>query len=325
MSDFLFAVNATAPVFLAVLLGYLLKRIGLLSVSLSGSLNKLVFRVFLPAMLFLNVYKIENLSTIEFPFIGYALGMTVMLFALGFLAVICFCKEKSKRGVLLQAIFRGNFALVGIPITTALFGEMGAMLATVLSAFLVPLFNLLAIVALSAFSSDKKFSLCSFAVKTAKNPLIISIALGFVALGVRALFVRFGISFRLTDITPLYNTLSSLSAVATPLALIALGGQFEFSAIASLRREITFGVLCRCVVVPLLGIGLAFLFPSLKGAHFAVFIAAFCTPVAVSSVPMAQEMDGDAPLAGQLVVFTTLISAFTIFFASYILKLIGIF
>ena len=325
MDNFLFAVNATLPICLTVLIGYFAKRVGLLSVSLAGSLNKLVFRLFLPAMLFLNVYKIESFAKIDFTFVWYAIGATLALFVLGFFAVILFTKENARRGVLLQATYRANFAFVGISLASSLFGESGAMMASVLSAFLIPLFNLLAIIALSVFSSENQFSMRSFLVSMAKNPPIISILLGFGALLLRAWLVQLGVTWRLSDVTPIYQTLTSLSVVATPLALVALGGQFEFSAIGALKKEILFGVGVRCLAVPVLTIGIAYLIGGFEGAHFATFVAAFCTPVAVSSVPMAQDMKGDATLAGQLVVFTTLFSAITVFLASYLLKVAGIF
>ena len=111
------------------------------------------------------------------------------------------------------------------------------------------------------------------------------------------------------------------------LALLVLGGQFEFSAVKELRREIIAGALMRNILAPILGIGCAFLFfrNQFSGAHFATFVALFATPVAVSSLPMAQEMGSDAELAGQYVVWTTLISALTIFFASMLLKSAGVF
>lgn len=325
MNELLFAVNATVPICLMVLIGYFAKRIGLLSQTLAGSINKLVFRLFLPAMLFLNVYKIESFADIDFTFVWYAIIATLVFFLLGLFAVLAFTKENAKRGVLLQAAFRANYAFVGISLASSLFGDKGAMMATVLSAFVIPLFNLLAIFALSFFSSEKRPSLKAFFVEMSKNPPIVSIAAGFLVLLVRALFVHFGIAFRLSDIEPIYKTLSSLSAVATPLALVALGGQFEFSAIGALKKEIIFGVCARCCVVPILSIGVAYLIGIFEGAHFATFVAAFCTPVAVSSVPMVQEMRGDVALAGQIVVWSTLCSAVTVFLASYLLKLAGIF
>ena len=325
MADLLFAVNATMPIVMLVAVGYILKRVGMLDGIVAKVLNKLVFRVFLPCMLFLNMYNISDLADIDFGFVLYAVAATLALFAIAFVAVIFFTKDNSKRGALVQAVFRANYALVGIPLATSLFGTEGAIAATVLSAFLIPVFNALAVIGLSVFSSGKKPSLKKILIGVVKNPLIQSIALGFVVLGIRAIFVRFGISFRLDDVEPVYKTISSLSSVATPLALLALGAQFELSAIPHLKKYIIFGVLARNLIVPLLGIGVAYFIGAFSGAHFATFVAVFCTPVAVSSVPMAQEMDSDVSLAGQLVIWSTLFSAISIFLSSYVLKLLGIF
>lgn len=325
MSDIIFAINATAPIVLMVLVGYFLKRIGLLEASVGKALNKLVFRVFLPAMLFLNMYKIESFADIDFTFVWYTLAATVILFGIAIPTVSFMTKENPKRGALLQSVFRANYALVGIPLATSLFGEKGSIMATVLSAFIVPVFNMLAVVGLCIFSPDKKPSVKKVLLGIVKNPLIQSIALGFVVLGIRAIFVRFGIEFRITDIEPVYKTLNNLSSVATPLALLVLGAQFELSAIPELKKYITFGVAVRNFIVPLIGIGTAYLIGCFEGAHFATFVAVFCTPVAVSSVPMAQEMDADVSLAGQLVIWSTVFSAISIFLASYLLKTLGVF
>ena len=125
MTDLLFAINATAPIVLMVVVGYLLKRLGMLDGGVAKVLNKLVFRVFLPAMLFLNMYKIQSLGDVDFGFVWYTLIATVLLFLLAVLAVIFFTKENDKRGALLQSVFRANYALVGIPLATSLFGEEG--------------------------------------------------------------------------------------------------------------------------------------------------------------------------------------------------------
>ena len=325
MTDFLFAVNATSPIVIMVLVGYFLKRIGMLDMGVAKVLNKLVFRVFLPAMLFLNMYKIESLADVDFGFVWYTIIATVILFLIAVGTVILFTKENAKRGALLQSVFRANYALVGIPLATSLFGAEGAIAATVLSAFIIPVFNSLAVIGLCIFSPDKKPSVKKILLGIAKNPLIQSIAVGFVALGIRAVFVRCGVAFRLTDIEPVYKTLNNLSSVATPLALLVLGAQFEMSAIPQLKKYIAFGVIARNLVVPAVGIAVAYFIGAFTGAHFATFVAVFCTPVAVSSVPMAQEMDADVSLAGQLVIWSTVFSAFSIFIASYILKVLGIF
>lgn len=328
MKSLLFALNAVTPIILLVVIGYWLKRIGYIKEAFIKSANKLVFHFFLPAMLFLNIYKIEDFAHME---LGYILYVAVVLLAV-FVGSIPLClavaKKRESVGALLQATFRSNYALIGIPLAQSLFGEEGAKVATLLSAVSITMFNILAVVSLTAFrAGGKKTSAKEILLDIVKNPLIQSIALGLAALGVRALFERWGVAFRLTDVEPVYKVLGYLSNMATPLALLVLGAEFEFSAIKGLRREIVFGTLMRTLIVPGVALGIAFLFfrGQFTGAHFAAFVAVFATPVAVSSVPMAQEMGGDVTLAGQLVVWTTLFSALSVFLAAFLLKSGGIF
>lgn len=340
MEDLLFALNATLPIIFTVAIGYALKRIGIMSAEFAKMANKLVFRIFLPVMLFMNVYGITDISTVDFDYVIFSLVAIVSVFALGIPAVMLTTKRGERRGALLQGMFRSNNALIGVPLAQALCPDDGVIVVSILTAFIIPIFNMLGVVSLSIFpSSDKtdensekgatrvKLYAKKILLGIAKNPLIWSIALGFVALGIRALLVNAGSSFRLSEIPMIWNTLKNLSALATPLALIALGGQFEFSVIGELRREIMVGTLTRDLIVPVLSLGVAVLAfrEHFSGAEFASMIAVLCTPVAVSSVPMAQEMGADSELAGQLVVFTTLFSALTIFASSYILKIIGVF
>jgi predicted permease len=328
MDSLIFALEAVLPIIITVAIGYLIKRLGFLSTDMAKVINKLVFRIFLPVMLFLNVYKIESLSDIDTGYIFYAVIATVAIFALSIPAVIFVTKKGDRRGALLQACFRSNYALIGIPLAELLFGQAGVSVATVLSAASIPLFNALAVISLSVFGDgEQKPSVKKILLGIVKNPLIQSIALGLVVLGIRALFVNFGIGFRLSEVKPIYTVLDYLSRLATPLALLVLGVQFEFSAVKELKREIFFGTLMRAFIVPVLGLGLAFVCfrQSFGGAQFAALVALFATPVAVSSVPMAQEMGADYRLAGQLVVWSTLLSAVTVFIASFLLKAAGVF
>ena len=328
MESLIFAFNAVSPIIFTVALGYILKKIGMMSKDFAKSANKLVFRVFLPAMLFLNVYGIDNLSLVNFGYVIYALASLLIIFGLAIPTVIILTKHKSRRGALLQSVFRSNYALIGIPLASSLFPGEGAAVATLLSAIMVPAFNILAVIGLSIFNNDgEKPNIKKVLLGIAKNPLILSILAGLAALGIRALLVQADISFRISNIPAIYSTLKYMSNIATPLALLVLGAQFEFSAIPHLKGEIISGVLLRSVIVPLLGIGVAYLAfrSSFSGAQFAALVAVFCTPVAVSSVPMAQEMGADVELAGQLVVFTTITSALTVFFTSFLLRAAGIF
>lgn len=325
MESFIFAVNATLPIVLTVLLGYFIKKIGLLKPDAAKVINNIVFRVLLPAMLFLNIYNIANIGDISLTYVWYGIGVTILIFLIFLPIVNAVIKQKNQRGVILQSIFRSNYALIGLPLATSLFGSEGAAVAALLSAFIIPVFNILGVICLSMFSNEGKPNIKNILLNIAKNPLILGVLSGLLVLGIRAMFVNFDISFRLSEVQPIFKVLTYLSNAATPMALLALGAQFEFSAIPALKKQIIFGSVLRCVIIPSVALTIAYFIGEFNGAHFAAFVAMFATPVAVSTVPMCQEMGADHALAGQLVVWTTTISSVVIFIASFVLKALGVF
>ena len=326
MESFIFALNAVLPIIIMVVIGYFLRRIGFLNADFAKMGNKLVFRVLLPVMLFLNVYNINlETSDIGFGYIIFALIAVILIFAVAIPVSFAVTKEKDRRAPLIQAAFRSNYALIGIPLAESLFGSDGAAVASLLSAFSIPLFNVLAVMTFALFGGKEKPSVKKILLDIAKNPLIIAVALGGVFLLLKNLFAGVGITTTLNDIPPVYKVLNYLSSTATPVALLMLGAQFEFSAIPALKKEIIVGVALRTVLMPAAAIAVAVAIGSYNGAHFAAFVALFATPVAVSSAPMTQELGGDTKLAGQLVVWTTLLSSVTIFLFTFVLKAIGIF
>jgi predicted permease len=325
MDSFLFAVNATMPIVLMIVIGYLIKKAGLLKPDAAKIINNIVFRVLLPAMLFLNIYNISDLGSISLNYVWYVLGITIALFLVFIPIVNVIFKQKNQRGVILQSIFRSNYALIGIPLATLLFNSEGEAVASLLAAFIVPVFNILGVICLSIYSDEKKPSIKGILLGIAKNPLICGVCAGLCAIGIRALFVKFDIGFRLTDVQPVFKVLTYLSGAATPMALLALGAQFEFSAIPALKKQIIFGIALRSVLIPSLALTAAYFMGIFNGANFAAFVAMFATPVAVSTVPMCQEMGADHLLAGQLVVWTTMISSVVIFLSAFILKAVGVF
>lgn len=317
------AVNAIAPVVLLILLGYLLKRSGFFSQSFVKTGNKLVFNVCLPAMLFITVYDIEGFSVINWEFAGYCVVMLLVIFALGFFTAVLTTKEPQRRGVIWQCVFRSNFAIIGLSLAGALGGPEAVAVAAIVSSFTVPLFNILAVIALSAFveNSDRKQDVLRILKNIAKNPLIISVVLGLVCVGIReAQIALWGAPvFTLKQQGKLlYTTVNNLKAIASPFALLVLGGQFEFSAVRGMLKEIVVSTLWRIVFSPLLGIGCAVLLSGIGmlscGVNeYPALVAMFGSPVAVSSAVMAGSMGGDEQLATQLVVWTSVFSIVTIF------------
>ena len=181
------ALNAVLPVVLLILLGYLLKQGGFLSREFVKMGNKLVFNVCLPCMLFINVYDIEGFSAINWNFILYCVIMLLVIFGLGYFSSVMATKVPERRGVIWQCTFRSNFAIIGLSLAGALGGESAVAVAAIVSSFTVPMYNILAVIALSLFveNGGKKSDIKGILRNIAKNPLIISVALGLAALGLR--------------------------------------------------------------------------------------------------------------------------------------------
>lgn len=328
LDTFLFACGAVLPIVLLIVLGYLLKRARMLGEPLRSGLNRVCFRVLIPLMLFRNIYGGDSITPTDVQAVLFSTVAILAVFAAGWVLVRVAVKQPLQKGVLLQAVFRSNFAIIGLPLATTLFGEAGARTAALLSMVTIPLFNVLAVISLSVFVGDgaKKPSAREVLHNIITNPLILGVLAGVLVLALRALFARLGWAFRLTDIPGLYDAIDMAASAATPLALLVLGGQFELSAVRQLARPIVLGSVMRLVVVPAAALLAAYaLFPDFGGAEYASFVSLFGTPTAVSGAVMASEMGGDGELAGQLVVWTTLGSAFTLFFFVALLRAVGIF
>lgn len=333
---FVTAINAIVPIIALILLGYLLRRKGFLSKEFVKIGNRLVFKVCLPCMLFINVYDIENFASIRWDIVVYAVLATIVIFALGLVSAIVTTKIPERRGVILQCTFRSNYAIIGLSLAAALGGEEAVAISAVVSAFSIPTFNILAVIALSIFvgeSGGKRRSVGIIVRNIAKNPLIIGVVLGLAALGIRALEARlFGsVVFSVErDMKFAYTALNNLKAIASPFALIVLGGQFEFSAVKGLRKEIIVGTAWRNVVAPVIGIGGAMLLSRFTNVcnfgvnEYPAMIALFGSPVAVSSAVMAGEMGNDEQLATQLVVWTSICSIVTLFLQVCVLMSAGL-
>ena len=330
------AVNAVVPVVLLILLGYILKQKNFINKDFVRIGNKLVFNVCLPCMLFINVYNIESFASINWDIVIYGVVMLFVIFILGLGTAIATTKLPERRGVILQCTFRSNIAIIGLSLASTLGGDEAVAVAAIVSSFTVPVNNVLAVLSLSMFTNDgssNKNSFKSVLINIVKNPLIIGVVLGLACLGIReAQIAVFGeVVFRFSQQTKfLYTTVNNLKSIATPFALLVLGGQFEFSAVKGLMKEIVAGTLWRIVLAPLLGIGLAIVLNNYTNLlscgvnEYPALVALFGSPVAVSSAVMATSMGADDQLATQLVVWTSIFSIFTIFAQVCILMGMGL-
>lgn len=348
LSKFLFTSNAVLPIVITIAVGYALKTLGVLPKNFFPLLNKLSFRCCLPCLLFYNVYNVQNIGDIA-SYGGIVLFVIISIlvfYALGFLISILTTDDPRQKGVLLQASYRSNYAIIGISLATSLCidgNQEPVVIASILSSISIPIFNVLATIALTIFVEDdgkekKAFAKTAASIlkKICTNPLILGVAAGIAALVIRS-FIPERIAkcadgteisekvFTIKSSVPfLYSTLKSLATAASTIALIALGGNFEFNAVGRLKKQIITGTFVRVVLCPAVCL-LAAYKAGFRSLEFPALIALYGTPIAVSSVPMAAEMGNDAELAGQLVVWTTIASAFTLFVTIFICSSVGIF
>lgn len=329
---FIFTINAILPVILLMLLGYILKRIGFFTKDFLKMANKAVFYVFLPTLLFKNISDVTSITDINWSVIAVVIAVVVILFLVGLL-ITKLIKSPKDKGVVLQCVFRSNFALIGVSLAEMIGGAAGVRSAAIISAFSIPIYNILAVIALSVFSDEKqtdvKQEIITILKKILTNPLIIGVVSGIVVLVVKP-FVMDIVSSDITDGFSFITVfISYVARVASPLSLIVLGGQFDFSRVAGYRQQIFISVFARNFMAPGIGLGLAIVlnnlgYVSFDAGVYASLIALFGTPVAVSSAIMAEEMGSNGQLAGQLVVWTTVVSAFSLFIIIFMLRLIGV-
>ena len=324
------AINAVLPIILLIFLGYLLRQKGFLSENFLAVSNKLVFKLMLPAMLFINIYNLDSLADIQWDITLYALAAILVIFCLSLVTSVLTTPVPQRRGVILQCCFRSNFVIIGLPLA----GAQAEAVAAVLSAASIPLFNVLAVISLSVFVGKKESfgeSVKHILKGILTNPLIIAVALAVACLGVRWAQTAFFSAevFRLDrELAFFFDAIVTLKNGATPLALMVLGGQFVFSAVKALKKEILVATLWRVVLSPLIGVGGAILLTHLgvlhcTQAHYPALVALFGSPVAVSSAIMAKGMGNDEQLATQLVVWTTIASGVTVFLIVCVLMATG--
>lgn len=333
---FFTAANAVLPILLLILLGYGLKKAGWVSENFTKTGNKLVFNIFLPAMLFINVYDIDGIASIQWDVVLFVVAVICLLFVLAIFIAICTTKVPERRGVVMQCVYRSNFAIIGMPLAAALGGDEAMAITAVISAFSIPLYNLFSVIALTMFLKDEHGNQRNFKAvfrDIVSNPLILSVAAGFVLLGIRQLQTEiFGdvvLSLK-RDLKFFYTSLNNLKSIASPLALVVMGAQFEFSAVKGMFKEIAVGTASRLVIAPVVGIGLAILLSAHTNLlscgvnEYPALVALYGSPMAVSAAVMAGQMHNDEQLATQLVVWTSVFSILTIFLTVCIMMPAGL-
>jgi len=312
MENLMISANAVLPMCLIMALGYGTRRLGWIRREEIFAINKIAFRIFLPCLLYYNVYCSDLSGSFDPLLMAYAVGGVLLTFGLALGYTLLTEKLPERRGVMIQGMFRSNYVIMGIPVATALLGSDQLGTVSILIAVVVPLFNMLAVVVLEVFRGQKPKPLHVLG-QIVKNPLVIASALGILTLAA---------GIRLPHI--LERTIQNVSAIASPLQLLLLGAFFQFSGLKTYRRELVTVSAAKLIVSPGLFLGLGALL-GFRGVAFVSLIGIFASPTAVNSFTMAQQMGGDAELAGDIVVTTSAVSILTMFLWIFLFKSLGMF
>lgn len=312
MENLMISANAVLPMCLIMALGYGTRRLGWIRREEIFAINKIAFRIFLPCLLYYNVYCSDLSGSFDPLLMAYAVGGVLLTFGLSLGYTLLTEKLPECRGVMIQGMFRSNYVIMGIPVATALLGSDQLGTVSILIAVVVPLFNMLAVVVLEVFRGQKPKPLHVLG-QIVKNPLVIASALGILTLAA---------GIRLPHI--LERTIQNVSAIASPLQLFLLGAFFQFSGLKTYRRELVTVSAAKLIVSPGLFLGLGALL-GFRGVAFVSLIGIFASPTAVNSFTMAQQMGGDAELAGDIVVTTSAVSMLTMFLWVFLFKSLGMF
>lgn len=307
MENLILSFNVVAPLFFMMVLGYFLKYIKMYDQHTLDIMNKVVFKVFLPVLLFYNVYTTDLGEALDLKLILYAASEVLILFFLLLLIVPRLEKENPKRGVLIQGVFRSNFVIFGIPVATSIYGEGNVGTTAMLIATIVPLFNVLAVISLEIFR-DSQINVKKIAKGVITNPLIVAAVIGII-------FLLIGIQLP----TSVLSTVKDISKMATPLGLILLGASFSFSDVKKYLNETIIIVIVKLILVPAIMVPLS-VFLGFRGIALLTLTIIYGAPTGVSTFQMAKQMDGDSDLAAQIIVFTSFFCIITMFFWIYILK-----
>ena len=272
----------------------------------------MVFCIFMPVLLFSNIYGTEISGIVPMKLIIFTLSAVLLVYLGAVIFSVLIEKNNKSRGSIIQAIYRSNLVLMGMPLAASIYGADNVGVTAVLVAIIVPIYNVLAVITLEIFRGTE-MQVSRVVGGILKNPLIIGGAAGILAalLNIRLPVVIEGI-------------ISDTAGAATPMALIVLGASIHFTSIDRCRRNLIISVVVRLLVVPAICLSLGALF-GFRGIEFVTLIAVFASPVAVSSFTMAKQMNSDSDLAANNVAFTSAFACLTMFFWIFLFKYLGMF
>ncbi len=300
MDNFIISLNAILPLVISMSVGFFLRRIEVISAETASGMNKLMFKLFLPVLIFFNIYTADLSTLLDISAILYVNGGVILTFI-----ILAFIISRTKfsnprKGVFLQSTFRTNVALFGLPVAINFYGIDNVGIVALLLSSIIPVFNLLSVLSFELFRGGR-VQMKSVLKGLATNPPILG--------------VTFGLIFNLSGIVlpqAVFSTVESIAGAGTPLAFIIMGASFRIASAVKNRKALAGIISYKLLIHPLIWVSIAVLL-GFRGPVLMGIMLIFACPIATSVFPMAAAMEGDSELACEAVVFTSIASIFTVF------------
>lgn len=314
MENFIYSINVTMPIFLVMMIGYILKQIGMLNDNFVTVANKFNFKVTLPFMLFKDIAGVDIKAVFDIKYVLFCAIVSTICFWVVWGTAKLLVRDKTIRGAFVQSSFRGSAAVMGLAFIQNIYGSSAMGPLMIVSA--VPLYNIFSVIVLTFEANDstgidKKAKIRQAGINICKNPIILSILAGLIV-------GLLGIQFP----TLVNKTVSNVAQMATPLALITIGAGFEGrKALAKIAPTMAASTI-KLVLQPLVFLPVA-AWMGFSGEKMIAILIMLASPTTPSCYIMAKSMNNDEVLTASVIVTTTLMAAFTLTGWIFLLKTLG--
>ena len=314
MENFIYSINVTMPIFLVMVIGYILKQIGMLNDNFVTVANKFNFKVTLPFMLFKDIAGVDIKAVFDIKYVLFCAIVSTICFWVVWGTAKLLVRDKTIRGAFVQSSFRGSAAVMGLAFIQNIYGSSAMGPLMIVSA--VPLYNIFSVIVLTFEANDstgidKKAKIRQAGINICKNPIILSILAGLI---VGLLEIQFP--------TLVNKTVSNVAKMATPLALITIGAGFEGrKALAKIAPTMAASMI-KLVLQPLVFLPVA-AWMGFSGEKMIAILIMLASPTTPSCYIMAKSMNNDEVLTASVIVTTTLMAAFTLTGWIFLLKTLG--
>ena len=301
MENLIFSLNATIPIFLMMLLGMLFRKLGWMDEVFAAKMNKFVFLVPLPVLLFEQLATVDFSEVWDIKFILFCFVVTAISITISTLISLLW-KDRSIKGEFIQATYRSSAALLGIAFIQNIYGTAGMAPLMIIGS--VPLYNVMAVVVLSFFKPGNNSFDKALVKKTLKgivtNPIIIGIVAGFV-----------WSALKLPMPLILHKTVSSIGATATPMGLMSMGATFEMKKATSKMKPTLVAVFMKLIGFCAIFLPMAAML-GFRNEQLIAILVMLGSATTVSCFVMARNMGHEGTLSSGVIMMTTLLSAFTL-------------